>query len=398
MVATAREKSVWWRRIVSYAWGYMGTLSALGLLLGVLGMGIYHAFTRDSVSMNVRYYSGLLNPSQAVAPTGVGELYAGSEGVTVPHIRFEYGKDGRLTRLVHINGEGYVTPLPGSKVAEQRVEYDADGRVIARRNFDTHGQPVADSAGIAAREFRYNVDGHLISRVFRNAEGQKFVPKMPGFAEERIAYDRKGRPLSIRYFDGNGQPIVNAQGESRIAYTYNDDKQEVLRSNYVNDALAENAEGVAIERVQHNKDGQSTHTSWQDAEGKAVAAADGTLSVLSEHNGSENLQRTRYCGADGQMRSNCRIWAEHLVRTTPDGEVVWECFNGADGLPCRNDALGYAEHLCEYGADGSIAREFFWDGEGEPSECYEKRHTSQGSARHVISLHRDGSTELVRTR
>ncbi len=399
MVATARDKSAWWRRIVSYAWGYMGTLSALGLLLGVLGMGIYHAFTSDGASVNVRYYSGLFNPSQAVAPTGVDELYAGAEGVTIPHIRFEYGKDGRLNRLVHLNAEGYVTPMPGSQVAEQRVEYDADGRVMARRNFDAYGRAVADSAGIATREFRYNADGRLVSRVFRNAEGRKIVPKMPGYAEERIAYDSKGRPLSIQYLDGNGQPIVNAKGECCIAYSYNDDKQEVLRSNYVNDALTENEEGVAIERVRHTRDGAATHTSWLDAQGKPVAAADGnTVSVLAENKTAENLQRTRYCGEDGLMRSNSRVWAEHLVRTTPDGNVVWECFNGADGLPCLNETRGYAEHLCEYGDDGMLAREFFWDAEGQPSECYEKRHSSDGSARHVISLHRDGSTELTRTR
>lgn len=399
MVATARDKSVWWRRVVSYAWGYMGTLSALGLLLGVLGIGIYHVFTGDADSVSVRYYSGLLNPSQAVAPSGVGELYAGPEGVTIPHIRFEYGKDGRVNRLVHLNAEGYVTPLPGSRVAEQRVEYDAGGRVTARRNFDAHGHAVADSAGIATREFRYNADGRLISRIFRNAEGQKIVPKMPGYAEERIAYDDKGRPLSVQYLDGNGKPIVNAQGECRISYSYNDDKQEVLRSNYVNDKLTENAGGVATERMRHTGDGLSTHTSWLDAEGKAVAGADAnTVSVLAENKPSENLRRTRYCGDDGLMRSNSRIWAEHLVRTTPDGNVVWECFNGADGLPCRNEALGYAERLCEYGADGMLAREYFWDAGGQPSECYEKRHSAHGSAQHVISLHRDGSTELARTR
>lgn len=399
MVATAQDKSVWWRRIVSYAWGYMGTLSALGLLLGVLGMGIYHVFTGDGESMKVRYYSGLYNPSQPVAPSGVGELYAGPEGVTVPHIRFEYGKEGRLKRLVHFNAEGYVAPLPGSRVAEQRVDYDAAGRVIARRNYDALGQAVADSAGIASREFRYNSDGRLISRVFRNAEGQKIVAKMPGYAEARMSYDDKGRLSSVHYLDGNGKPIVNAKGECRITYTYNDDKQEMLRSNYINDALTENAEGVATERVRHSNDGLSTHTSWLDAKGKSVAAADGhTHSVLAENTPSEYLQRTRYCGANGLMRSDRRIWAEHLVRTTPDGNVVWECFNGADGLPCVNEACGYAERLCEYGDDGLLSREYFWDAAGLPAECYEKRHSSDGSARHVISLHRDGSTELTRTR
>ncbi|MBR5887510.1 MAG: hypothetical protein IKZ07_04805 [Akkermansia sp.] len=389
----------WWHRLLSYVWGYMGTLSALGLLLGVLGMGVYHVFTPSFGGLPVRYFSGVYNTAGADAPFGVGEIYAPQEGVGVPHLRFEYGHGGQLSRLVYCNAEGMVSPMPGSRVAEQRLIYNKNGQIAERRNFDEFGNPVADSAGIAVREFKYDPAGRLVGRIFRNAHGQKIVPRMPGFAEERISYDDRGRMLKVEYLDGEEKPIVNAAGESRVVYTYNDRAQERLRTNYVKGVPTENADGVVTEQVRRTEDGLVNHTTWLDSAGKAVASADSvTTSMLVEQKPESGLLRTRFFGQDGRLRDRARVWSEHLVRSNPNGRVEWECFNGADGRPCLNPIYGYAERLCEYAPDGNLEREFFWDCRGNPADCYEKRHISDGSSHHVISLRRDGSTELTRTR
>lgn len=399
MAGAAQSLLAWWHRLIAYIWRYMGTLSALALLLGVMGMGAYHVFTSDTGRASVRYFCGVCNTAAPAAPTGVGEIFGSAEGVTVPHIRFEYGADGRLARLVHHGEAGDVCPMPGSKVAEQRLVYNKSGRVVARLNYDERGLPVADSAGIAIREFEYDSAGRLTARMFRNAEGKKIVPVMPGFAEERIRYDEQGRPICIEYLDGEGRLLVNAAGESRVTFTYDEAARESMRTNHVNDKVAENADGVAMERVRHTADGLTSHTTWLDSAGTPVAHADfDSSSMLVEDKPGEKLHRTRYCGNDGLMRNSSRVWAEHLVRSNPQGSVEWECFNAADGLPCVNPRCGYAERLCEYTGAGQLVREFFWDARGNPADCYEKRHTSDGSTHHVISLHRDGSTELERTR
>lgn len=399
MAATAPKVRVWWRRLVGYIWGYMGTLSALGLLLGVMGMGVYHVFTVGDGVPSVRYFSGMCNTSAPEPPTGLGEIFAGHDGVTAPHIRFEYDSAGRLNRLVNCSADGDVCPMPGSRVAEQRLVYNKSGRVVARLNYDEHGKPVADSAGVSIREFEYDPAGRLTARIFRNADGLKIVPTIPGFAEERTVYDSDGRPSTVEYLDGEGRLLVNSAGESRVVYTYNDETHESQRTNYVNGKMANNADGVAVVRVRCSGDGLVSHTTWLDSAGSAVAHADdGSTSVLVENRPGEKLRRTRYCGKDGLMRESARVWAEHVVRINPEGSTEWECFNAADGLPCLNPCCGYAERLCEYAGDGSLEREFFWDARGNPADCFEKRHSTDGSAHHIISLHRDGSTELIRTR
>ncbi len=390
-----RRIADWFRSILSYTWQYMGTISAMGLFLGVLGMGIYHVLTPVESALTYKYFNGVFNPAEAQLPRGLGEIVSGGENGAC--LVFEYERGGRLKRFFHVDNRGDVSRMSGSKVAEQRMEYDAAGRLVSRPNYVADGKLAPDAAGVAVREFSYNEKGLLTGRAFRDAVGRKIVPRMPGFAEERITYDEEGRPVMIQYLDGEGKEMVNARGESCITFTYDDSRQEMLRTNTVNGMIADNADGVAQERVCYTRNGLTTHTSWKNAAGESVQhSGHGATSVLKESRPDEKLMRTRYCCENGVMREDVRVWAEHLVRSTPHGQVEWECFNAADGLPCDNPACGYAERVCEYAADGSLQREYFWDALGNPAECYEKRHSGEGSAHHVLSLNSDGSTSLTR--
>lgn len=382
------------RALLAYGWGYMGTLAAMGLLIGVLGMGIYHAVTRDAEYQAVRRFSGLFNSAGATPPTGLQELPQAA-ALAVPHLRFEYGPGGRLERLVHISAEGHPTAMPGSRVCEQRMEYDDAGRLIRKSNYSATGAPTTDAAGVHARSFAYDEAGRLTRTEFSDRAGKPIVPRMPGYAVERIDYDAKGRPLTIEYLDGLGKPITNARGERRVVYVYDDEHHGVTRTNYISGVPADNACGIAGEQKFTTQDGRATVTTWMNAEGKHMRhPSTGATCLLTETSADGTLQRERRCEEDGTPCRKASAVAEHVVRTTPHGRVEWECYNDAEGMPCMNDALGYAERVCEYGVDGALTREFFWDADGNPCEVFEKRYASTNTGTHVLSLHTDGSTEL----
>ena len=379
-----------------YTWGYMGTLAAMGLLVGVLGMGAYHAVTRDAEYQAVRCYSGLFNSADATTPTGLDELPSSALSA-VPHLRFEYGKGGRLERLVHISSDGRPTAMPGSHVAEQRMEYDDAGRLIRKSNYTATGEPTVDASGVHARVFRYDKQGRLSCTEFQDRAGQKIVPRMPGYAMECIHYDEQGRPLRIDYLDGQGELITNARGEQQIIFTYDDEHNCATRTNFVAGVPSDNAHGIAREERVCTADGRGTMTTWYNADGSPAHQPETeACRVLEENTQEGTLQRERYCDDSGTMRRRSRPCAERLVRTTPQGFVEWECYNDADGLPCMNEALGYAERVCEYGQDGALLREYFWDDTGNPCERFEKLYTSSPGGHHVLSLLTDGSTELRR--
>lgn len=377
------------------AWGYMGTMAAMVLVIGVLGMGIFHACTQSALGPEYRCFSGLINCASSQPPVGVGEIAGHGLG---PYLRFEYDPaTQRLTRLDYIDAEGRRSAIPGSKVAEQRMEYDAHGRLVSKRNYSATGEAVEDASGIFARCYSYDADGRLIRTTLLNAREEKVVPLMPGYAEERITYDDQGRPLLIQYLDGYGKPVVNAAGESEIIYHYDDKRHEVVRTNTVNGNTVENHAGFAIERRSSTADGRSEFVSWHDRTGAPVYnVRHGGEAVLCEHFGGEHVQRDRICTPDGGAAQPGRFCTEHLQRTNDAGLLEWECYNAADGLPCDNPGTGYAEHVCEYDEDGNLSCEYFWDGAGHPCPCYEKRYTTTPDGRrHVLTLHTDGSTSVM---
>lgn len=373
----------------------MGTLAAMGLLIGVLGMGIYHACTRDAEYQAVRYFGGVFNHAGAALPTGLDEMSREAAHAT-PHLRFEYGEGGRLERLVHYSAEGSPSAMPGSRVCEQRLEYDGAGRLVRKSNYSATGAPEADAAGVHAQVFAYDAAGRLVRREYRDRAGQAVVPRMPGYAVEERRYDEGGRLLSKEYFDGRGNPITNARGERRVVYVYDDAHHSVTRTNYINNRPADDAQGIACEQSFRTEDGRSCVTTWFDASGRHTHhPTSGAACVLRESSRDGTMQRERYCEEGGAPCRSKPTVAERVVRLNPQGLVEWECFHDADGLPCLSEAAGYAERVCEYGADGAtLTREFYWDAAGNPSECYEKRHTSTPHGAYALALHTDGSTEL----
>lgn len=380
--------------LLRFTWGYLGTLAALGLLIGVLGMGIFHSVTRDAEYQAVRCYSGLFNSADETPPTGLDELTPVAS-ISIPHLRFEYGNDGRLERLVHVCADGRPCAMPGSTVAEQRISYDDHGRITKKANYTATGAPTADASGVHSRVFRYDEKGNRVCTVFMDRAGKPIMPRMPGYAMECISYDDTGRPLEIEYKDGMGNPVTNSRGEQKIIFNYDDAHGSSSRTNMVDNVPTNNVHGIAREQTAYATDGHSKVTSWYTAKGEhAHQPNTGACSVYTETSHDGTLHRERYCEESGSPCRRATACAEHLTRTSPGGLVEWECFNDADGLPCVNEALGYAERVCEYGNDGALLREYFWDATGSPCNCYEKRYCHSAEGKHRLSLLCDGSTEL----
>lgn len=386
-------------RFLRYLWQYSATLAFLSLLLGVLGMGVYHMFVAEpGIAFRnerlLRYYTGLLNTSGPVEPVGLGEILSATTPSS-PCICFEYNSDGDLMRVCSIDANGNPISLPGSRVAEQRIIRDAAGRITGKFNADAAGHPVADAHGVAAQEFRYDSGGKLLCGVTRDANGRVVVPPMPGYAQKVVTYDAKNRPTRVEYQGADGSPMINAKGESVVEYSYPDANGTMLRTNRVQGRVADNKCGIATEMTHVDADGTRTHTEWKSAQGAAVLHPEhGAASVITEQSADAKSVSTRRYNTQGKPLQSAPLWAQHQMRLNDDGRVAWERYLTADGTPCLEPSLGYAERVCMYDASGAPHRELFRDAQGAPSACYEKRYINSGAARYVLSLYADGATEI----
>lgn len=375
------------RGLFEQSWHYTGSLAAVCLFAAVLGLGIYHSVVHDGEQPELRCFAGVVNPAGAEPPRGVIPLGQGSLP-GVPHVQLEYGANQRLTRMRYLSARGGLSPLPGSRVAEQVLHYDEHGRLLNRRNYDAAGAPAEDAQGVAVREFDYDAAGRLVRTRFRDAEGRLTVPRFPGYAERRLSYDAQGRPIRVEYLDASGHPVLNAAGEQTVLYSYGEDGS-VVRENRVGDMPADNHSGVARKIMQPESGG--FRLSWQDSAGRPVVNhATGAVAVQRNEHAAQGVHRSSYLAADGQPIAHQRTCAEHLKRCNKEGNLEWECFSGADGLPVNHPVLGYAEHVCEYSPVGELRREFFWDAAGNPASLHERRFAGDFG----LTLHRDGSTAV----
>lgn len=386
-------------RLIARLWTYFGSLPALALMLGVLGMGLYHLLHEEGRSVQREYFAGFVNSADASLPQGIGPLPAGGAALA-SQLRFDYDEAGKLQRVLHLNAGGFLSVIPGSKVAEQRMIYDDAGHLIEKKNLDVYGLSVPDSAGVATRVFEYDEAGRLTSRSFLNARGDAVVPRMPGFAEERWSYDEQGRPVLIEFLDAEGREIVNAQGEATLRIRYSDDGRCSYRQNEVEGQIRNNVAGYAIEKQCLSNDGATHRTEWLDEAGNlsinrhlglAAMQRDGTQMGRSNKAGSRH-ECTQYLNEKGLPLSPKRSIAEHLLRLNEAGQIEWECFNASDGMPCHHDLLGYAERVCEYGPHHQLEREYMWDECGLAAPCYQRNYTPVGTGVQVTTLCNDGSS------
>lgn len=390
-------------RAIARLWAYLGSLPALALMVGVLGMGLFHLLRDEAMGAQHEYYAGFWNAAdeslpQGLHPQGGGEAEDGTRPAS--QVRFDYDASGKLQRVVHLNAGGFLSVIPGSKVAEQRLIYDEAGRLIEKKNLDVYGLSVPDSAGVATRAFSYDEEGRLTSRRFLDAQGRGIVPLMPGFAEERLTYDEQGRPLSIEFLDANGHEMVNAAGEATLRFSYSDDGLCIYRQNEVDGNITNNNAGFAVEKQMLCNDGETQRVEWLDSEGKlclnrqcgAAAVQRDRLKMGVASKAGTVHHCTQYLDAKGNARNAQRGISEHLMRLNSEGQIEWECFNAADGMPCLNDVLGYAERVCEYGPEQHLECEYMWDECGRAAPCYQRKFTQLADGVQVTSLNDDGST------
>lgn len=385
-------------RILEDAWVYLGSLTAMSLLVGVLGMGIYHTVTWREPREHVEFFRGAFNAADESLPRGVDPLpVCVSHGESLPHVRFEYGDDGRLRRLVHVDAGGEVCAMPGSRVAEQRIHYDEHGRVVAKFNYGADGQPAPDAAGVASRHFSYDEQGNCVRTELRGADGRLVCPKLPGYAVECARYDERGRPVSVEYLDAQEAPVVNAMGESRLEYVYDDAAHESQRRNYIGGVPADNALGYAVELRSLTDGGRGLQVRWLNAAHEPVVNRTvGAAMVLRWSQDERGSVRECFCSTGGELTKAGGGCAERVVVRDAKGRLLSERFLDEGGELCQSGVAGYAERLCEYNPDGTLARELFRDAAGNPAPCAERRYLMRGEdgVRLMLVLHRDGSTEL----
>jgi hypothetical protein len=307
--------------------------------------GLEHRWYRDDQGQPVENADEIAGEELALNPAGypvsVTNLDASGGHTRDSRWVIQYVRTlDKFNRLVRARRTGLlgVDLTDNNGYFETRTVYDDQGRSIEYGNYDSSGNPLNDSDGVALTRTTYVLypNATQVTESYFDASGMAVAEKSSGVHQRQRVYDRRGLTISEAYFDVTGAPAVdNDLGvhEQRSEY---DDRANLLVESFL---------GV-----------------------------DGKLSDIRSKDDQE---------AGG--------YARVVYQYDDENRVVRKSYFGDDGAPQVLLSLGAATIQQEYDGDGNMSRRAFFDGQGNPVP-----HRRYGAP--AISIKVQGDTTIISLR
>ena len=254
---------------------------------------------------------------------------------------------------------------------EAAIALDRNGSILWRLVYDRHA----------------GSDSHLARARYVNVRG--FATAQPsGASQVEFERDSFGRDTKVTFFNGAGEPTPNGEGVYgykferdaagrvvQLVHLYRDGKPGSSRAGVIARGFIWGAKN-RLERVE-----------LRDGAGKSTTL-NGVATVSQEYDGSGNVARLQYLGADGKLARTNNDWLVQEIAHNPAGEVI-------------------GRKYFRMGADDKLARSWEWttsyDEFGYPAEFRFSgatnsrtalRHDQRGNLTEETSLDADGHPVL----
>ena len=346
-----------------------------------------------------------------------GNPAAGPEGYAWVEYRYS-GTTPVRTAYYDASGELFYNPRAGYAAREVVYKY---GKLKEIDFYGADGGLTAGPGGYAREVYTYGKqDGTSTKRImYYNADGSLFF-NARGWCGIEQGRNRQGRTVDERYFAGENERGLCAEGYSRVTWTYTrggkitsqryyDEKGRltapekagyaVLRNEYSGNYLtrteylgadrkpAAGPEGACIVGYKY-EGGKLIRTSYYGADGRTpVNGKDGYARIEYTRDGNKQILSERYFDADGN-RFAVRDNADEIRYTWNGSSKTSESY-WADGQPVLN-GKGFHEVRSEYTGGNRISAQTYLDTEGNPvttADGYartENQYNSKGQIRSVL--------------
>ena len=348
---------------------------------------IYAVPTREDGIVEIRREYDANGNMSKVSFFGLdGKPKADKNGVF--EFRMEYDKAGKKKIVAMIYAVAGVKPTHEDGIAEERLEYDANGNVTKTSHLGLDGKPKADKNGVFEFRTEYDKAGKekIVAMIYAVA-GVK-PTREDGIAEERLEYDANGNVTKMSYFGQDGKPTLCLPiGCAEIRHEY-DKRGNIIRvshfgvdgkptaahykiridvnvfgcglSTAVFNAI-ERGEKKGLEIVQGNE----TVEAASSEQGMLVVEIKDVAEIRTEYDNHGNRTRVSMWGIDGKPAANSLGIAEVRFEYDAQGNITRQMAFGPDGRPAQ-DEDGVAEIRREYDANGNLTKLLCFDVDGKP--------------------------------
>lgn len=263
----------------------------------------------------------------------------------------------KLTRCDFIGIHG-KTSTSAYNFASYSLAYNQQGNVSKIAFWDANGNPVLTKDAIASIIFEHDMQGHELSRTFLGLDGLPTVNMQnnincAGFLRE---YEN-GRETLLTRIDTNGAPRKDCI-IVKTKYDGDGNKIKVSFLNHLKEPIA-HMEGFASFVSTYSQKGREITRRYLDVNGQPVLATHNKIAGFNNSFYSNSLLKSStFVGMDGKPTLCKNGYATVVLTYNHFGQITSEQFLDISGNPAANTQTGYAKKIMEYdklGNNTSIA-------------------------------------------
>ena len=314
------------------------------------------------------------------------------------HCRYKFVHDefGNRTHEYYLTLDGKPSTKNDAGCAGVELVYDEKGNCISTICFDIEGNRFLTSSGYSASNRKYDENGFIIERSFEDTNKNLTERIEDGDTYGIIKYENNsvGLPISVRYFDIDGNPVVLSAGNHGTKYEYDangnnilysaidvngnivsangsyaqvshkyDDRNREIERTFLdpNGKITTNSDGISTVRFTYDLRGNNTKIELLDSENNLVMSSDMYACLISEYDDFGN--RTKVSIYDDNMKL-CNSGNSAMVIYEYDSKTN-QCI--LEKYYDQQQDLVYCEHR-KYDSKANVIEHYYTDEKGKLSD------------------------------
>jgi YD repeat-containing protein len=341
------------------------------------GSGVEHRWYRDGNGKPALSIDGIAGEELQLNPAGYPISVTNLDSSGQPTrdnawvIKYVRTLDAQNRLIVaHRTGLLGINITDHSGHFETKTVYDDQGRRMEYGNYDSSGNPLDDSEGVALTRTTHTIfpDSIEVIDSYFDASGLAVTEKSSGVHQLQQTFDNRGFLISEAYFDVTGAPTLDSSlGIHERRYQYDEHGNLVSDSFFDVDGRPKNQkpEGFAKLTYQYdNKNRVVTKSYYGDDGAPQVLRNLGAAIIRQEYDEQGNLVRRQFFDGLGNPSNHVRYGAP-AIRIKVEGDTTIVMLRSADDKVTQNPVTGYAAFSYKTDTDQPLTRHnHFFDRHG----------------------------------
>ena len=267
---------------------------------------------------------------------------------------------GFISRMMYRNAQGYLV-WDKKKSFGETYTRNSRGQILSTVHLDKSGQQMEDDL---KEEGVYDSLGYLqeLCSTRKNEEKRSHA--------QRYSYDSWGNLISIRNYDGDGNPRYDEEGVFEVKYEYDDFGNVVKAATFdANKGLiCEKGSRIAytLMNYNYNEKGLEIKESFYGIDGVAVMTEEGWFANSTEYDDKGRPVKVNYWNKEGKPFGieGTEVSEQHFEYDI-DGHIISESYFDANGNLTEKE--GYASLHFEYDDKGNPVKLSYFDAQNAPA-------------------------------